>query len=665
MKKTTPNDNRVIDKVGIFSIRWLLLLYDFIIFAVIVGLLLVLPLALEGFNELQIVYNVLALFVPLFVLRWAFGIYSRLWRYGEVKNYIQLVLTDGLAIAVCFLLMLVLPIEKINPFIALACSFMVLTYTVSIRMIYRYVYKNSFRSTKTAVWLRKVLKVLAGYKGKTSTVNQSRKINVAIVGAGRVGTSLAEELLLSEYSIYYPVCFIDVNTDKIGRKILNIPVLKEDNLLCEKLKALAVQEIVLSTPRMQLERKKKLFDYYRNLGYEIKVYDYPTIETTENGKRHLREFSIEELLLRKSLTVMDEHTRSYYKDKVVMITGGGGSIGSELCRQIAKMQPSKLVILDVYENGAYDVQQELKMKYGNSLEIEMEILSVTNFSALERAFASHKPNVLLHAAAHKHVPMMEKNCIEAVENNVFGTLNTVVLSEKYGVERFLMVSTDKAVNPTNVMGATKRMCEMIVFAHSAKSSKTSFSATRFGNVLGSAGSVVPLFKRQIARGGPITLTDKRIIRYFMTIPEATQLVLKAGAFAKNGQLFVLDMGKPVKILDLAENMILLSGMQPYRDIEIVETGLRPGEKLYEELLIDTKTLTKTEDKQIFIEQERPLTEEQLERKLETLKKVIEGGTDDDMRNALKEVVPTFHAPSEVKENKILTEKNMGKDNLVG
>ena len=299
------------------------------------------------------------------------------------------------------------------------------------------------------------------------------------------------------------------------------------------------------------------------------------------------------MLFRKPIEVADEKTGAFYRGKVVLITGGGGSIGSELCRQIAKMQPRRLVILDVYENGAYDVQQELKIAYGDALDLRVEILSVCNREALEQIFATYRPDVVLHAAAHKHVPLMEHNCCEAIENNVFGTLNTVELSEKYGVGRFMMVSTDKAVNPTNVMGATKRMCEMIVQSHSRTSTTTTFSATRFGNVLGSAGSVIPLFRRQIMNGGPITVTDKRIIRYFMTIPEASQLVLQSGAMAKNGELFVLDMGRPVKILDLAENMVRLSGYEPYRDIDIIETGLRPGEKLYEELLVKTEELGKT------------------------------------------------------------------------
>ena len=361
------------------------------------------------------------------------------------------------------------------------------------------------------------------------------------------------------------------------------------------------------------------------------------------GKRHLREFDIEELLFRKPLVVTDEKTYDYYRNKVILITGGGGSIGSELCRQLAKMNPRKLIILDIYENGAYDVQQELRIAYKDKLDLQVEIASITNRRAMERVFEQYHPQIVINAAAHKHVPLMEHNCIEAIENNVFGTRVIVEMCEKHNAERFMMVSTDKAVNPTNVMGATKRMCEMIVLSASTHG-KVKYSATRFGNVLGSAGSVIPLFKRQIANGGPVTLTDKRIIRYFMTIPEASQLVLQSGAMAQNGELFVLDMGKPVKILDLAENMIRLSGV---RGIDIVETGLRPGEKLYEELLVKTEELDKTPNSMIFIERDTPLCEHDINVKLEELKAACETEDDNVAREALRKAVPTFRKPEEV------------------
>ena len=297
------------------------------------------------------------------------------------------------------------------------------------------------------------------------------------------------------------------------------------------------------------------------------------------------------------------------------------------------------MLLDIYENGAYEVQQELIRKYGDALNLRVEIANICDKETINKILQYHTPDIVLHAAAHKHVPLMERNVVEAVKNNVFGTLNLVEACEQYGVKRFIMISTDKAVNPTNVMGATKRMCEMIVQSRSGE--KTSFSATRFGNVLGSNGSVIPLFKRQIANGGPVTVTDRRITRFFMTIPEASQLVMTSGAMAKNGELYVLDMGKPVKILELAEDMIRLSGLEPYKDIEIVETGLRPGEKLYEELLIRTEEMNKTENDLIFVERDKPLDSEQIQEKVAILKTALDTGSNRVMKEALIKVVPTY------------------------
>ena len=386
----------------------------------------------------------------------------------------------------------------------------------------------------------------------------------------------------------------------------------------------------------------------------IKTYDYPNLDASEGQKRRIHDFEIEDLLFRSPNQFLNEETMSWYRGKNVLITGGGGSIGSELARQIARCKPSRLVILDVYENGAYDVQQELRIKYGDKLNLRIEIASVCDGEQIDKIFREHTPDIVLHAAAHKHVPLMERNVIESVKNNVFGTLNVVEACERYGVKRFIMVSTDKAVNPTNVMGATKRMCEMIVQGRSGD--VTSFSATRFGNVLGSNGSVIPLFKRQIANGGPVTITDKRIIRYFMTIPEACQLVMTSGAMASNGELYVLNMGNPVKILDLAENMVRLSGLEPYKDIQIIETGLRPGEKLYEELLIKTEELDKTDNDMIFVERDKALSEEKIEEKLKVLKVAIESNSNRVVKKALMKVVPTYRSPEEVNEKAIESEE---------
>lgn len=533
-----------------------------------------------------------------------------------------------------------LPVQKITFARMLSLASLNLLGALALRMMYRYAYKCGNQKTVGGKILSILLRLFSGMEAGNE--KEVQKIKVAIIGAGRVGVGLAEDLLNNSEAAYIPRGFIDVNKEKVGREIHGIPVWSEDEATFQKLGEFEVQEIIFAIPSMDADKKKALYEYYKNAGYKLKVYDYPTMYAA-GGKRHLREFDIEELLFRKPLVVSDERTNAYYKDKVVLITGGGGSIGSELCRQLAKMNPKKIIILDIYENGAYDVQQELKIAYGNKLDLQIEICSITHRKALEKVFEKYHPQIIINAAAHKHVPLMEHNCVEAIYNNVFGTQNLVELCEEYGAERFMMVSTDKAVNPTNVMGATKRMCEMIVQSASTHG-KVKYSATRFGNVLGSAGSVIPLFKRQIANGGPVTVTDKRIIRYFMTIPEASQLVLQSGAIANNGELFVLDMGQPVKIMDLAENMIRLSGVQ---GIEIIETGLRPGEKLYEELLVKTEELDKTDNSMIFIERDTALSQEEIYQKIQVLKDACDTGDDLIAKEALRSVVPTFKRPEDV------------------
>lgn len=620
-------------------IRWQLVLYDIVIFTLVELLLLIgtgPALTVRG----KTVQCLLTL-VCVFGIRIIGGIYSQIWRYGGIQCYMRLLVVDAIACLINIVLQIGLPIEHIAFSRLLAICSMNLLGVLAIRMTYRYAYKCGNDKSPAGKFNLLLLRVFAGANIEDASKKDTHKIRVAIIGAGRVGVSLAEELLNNRASSYLPVCFVDVNKEKTGRSIHGIPVFLEDEATFDHLKKLEIQEVVFAIPNLHDVDKKRLYEQYKAANYKIKVYDYPVIQTV-GGKRAMREFDIEELLFRKQIRVVDERTKAYYRDKVVMITGGGGSIGSELCRQIAKMNPKQLIILDVYENCAYDIQQELKFAY-KDLDVQVEIVSITNKIGLSRVFEAYYPQIVINAAAHKHVPLMEKNCIEAVENNVFGTLNVAKCCEEYHAERFMMVSTDKAVNPTNVMGATKRMCEMIMQAYST-AGHVKYSATRFGNVLGSAGSVIPLFKRQIAAGGPITLTDKRIIRYFMTIPEAAQLVLVSGAMANNGELFVLDMGQPIKILDLAENMIRLSGVQ---GIEIIETGLRPGEKLYEELLVKTEELDTTENDLIFIERDTPVTMPELEDKLEVLQNAVETNSDENVRAAMKIVVPTYRSPEEV------------------
>lgn len=632
-----------------FSSRWKLFIYDLIACLVLeLLLLLVYRRALDSLQGVDILLHMLLCTASIFGMRLAFQVYRQIWRYGGIQSYIRLLVADFCAGVLYNVLQRLLPIQHVSFLCSVSVSCTCLLICLTMRMVYRYAYKCCKKDSVLGKILGLLIRVFASGSIELGSDASNNKIRIAIVGAGRVGVSLAEELMNSASAAYTPRCFVDTNEEKVGRSIYNVPVFDERDVTQEMLDHLGIQEIVFALPLLCADEKQKLYHQYKQFGRKIKVYDYPVMQQVgEGSRRYLREFDIEELLFRKPIMVTNEKTDAFYLGKVVLITGGGGSIGSELCRQIAKMQPKQLIILDVYENGAYDIQQELRIAYGEALDLRVEILSVCNREALEKIFSTYRPDVVLHAAAHKHVPLMEHNCCEAIENNVFGTLNTVELAEKYRVGRFMMVSTDKAVNPTNVMGATKRMCEMIVQSHSGTSVTTTFSATRFGNVLGSAGSVIPLFRRQIMNDGPITVTDKRIIRYFMTIPEASQLVLQAGAMAKNGELFVLDMGRPVKILELAENMVRLSGFEPYRDINIVETGLRPGEKLYEELLVKTEELDKTENSLIFIERDDPIGPDALKEKLEVLRAAVVSGNNGVAKQALHDAVPTFRTPEEV------------------
>ncbi len=630
-----------------YSIKWLLVFYDLLIYAFTGFMLLFVYAGPERMAVSEKISQIALAFLLVFLSRLFLNVYRQVWRYGGIQCYLRMMVADGIAFVFNLILRVVLPFQRITIVSLISMFCIALLFSLAIRMLYRYAYKFGNQNNKLGKFLRGILLVFSGSRVKSDMTGGTNRIKIAIVGAGRVGASLAADLIGNPNAAYAPRCFIDNNDSKIGKEIFNLPVFSDVQATPELLSRHEIQEVVIAVTGIGYQEKKALYEHYSKMGFSVKVYDYPTMRTP-GSKMQMREFDVDELLFRREIIVTDEKTRDYYSGKTVMITGGGGSIGSELCRQIAAMSPKKLVILDVFENGAYDVQQELRISYPQT-EVAVEILSICDEAELDRVFAAHRPQVVLHAAAHKHVPLMEHNCAEAVKNNVFGTLNVVKASEKYGTERFMMISTDKAVNPTNVMGATKRMCEMIVQAHSTAATGTTFSATRFGNVLGSAGSVIPLFKKQISNGGPITITDKRIIRYFMTIPEAASLVLQSGAMARNGELFVLDMGSPVKILDLAENLIRLSGLEPYKDIDIIETGLRPGEKLYEELLVKDEGLGKTENKLIFVEKDAPLSMEEIEAKLDVLKAAAEDGNNEKVKEALMSVVPTFKTPEQVNQ----------------
>ena len=421
----------------------------------------------------------------------------------------------------------------------------------------------------------------------------------------------------------------------------DVPIVGDRDVIGEMVKKYEVDEIYIALPSVSINQRRELMNICNDTGCKIKI--LPGIYQLMNGEvkvSKLRNVEIEDLLGRDPISVNMNQIASYVENRTVMVTGGGGSIGSELCRQVAARHPSKLIIVDIYENNAYDIQMELRNAHPE-LKLDVRIASIRDGEKIDALFNELRPEVVYHAAAHKHVPLMEDSPNEAIKNNVFGTLNVVRTADKYHVKRFVQISTDKAVNPTNIMGASKRMCEMIIQAYS-RHSRTVFTAVRFGNVLGSNGSVIPLFKKQIAHGGPVTVTDKNIIRYFMTIPEAVSLVMQAGIFAKGGEIFVLDMGEPVKIDDLARNLIKLSGFTPDVDIPIIYTGLRPGEKLYEELLMDEEGLQKTENGSIFIGHPLDFDEEVYFEKLHHLRGTIDDMHQDAIRDEVQKIVSTYH-----------------------
>ena len=617
--------------------RLALLSIDFAIIVAVYLLTATVSLLLESATMLQ--FQVYAINFGIFALcilasRAILRCYSSIWRYANSISFLKLVISDfiGGCIAVGITKLTVMSIGTWKE-----CAFVSMLNILT--LVSRFVYQYKYRRQNL----------------EDSNTNNSDKIHVAIVGAGQIGALLAEELLFDKNSQYTPVMFVENDKSKVGNMLHGIRIFGENEAVLDNIRELKVKEVLIAISDIDDDRLKGFYDFYSRTGCKVKIYDFPIKPDgtdDKTSKRVVREVRIEDLLFRDMLNVVDEESAAYYRNKTVLVTGGGGSIGSELCRQIAKCAPKKLIILDIYENNAYDIQQELLRLYGSEISLEVEIASVRDRVRLDAIFDYYRPEIIFHAAAHKHVPLMEHSNCEAIKNNVFGTYNTADMAEKYGAEKFILISTDKAVNPTNVMGASKRLCEMVI--QSRQDSKTVFAAVRFGNVLGSNGSVIPLFKRQIENGGPVTITDKRIIRYFMTIPEASGLVMQAGAMARLGELFVLDMGKPIKILDLALNMIKLSGFNPYIDIDVVETGLRPGEKLYEELLIKTENLDKTANNLIFIERDHPISREAMEKKLEILRNVVESEehkiASPKITEVMKETVPTFHSPEEVNKN---------------
>lgn len=493
------------------------------------------------------------------------------------------------------------------------------------------------------------------YETLTPGVSGNRGKKILVVGAGSSGAVILKEMTTSRLAEGRVVCFVDDDPNKIGKYLNGIPIAGGRNAIPSLVKKHQIDEIYIAMPAAPAKQRKEIIEICRETGCGIKT--LPGIYQLLNGEvsvDRLRKVEIEDLLGRDPIRVDLDEIMGYVGGKTVLVTGGGGSIGSELCRQVASHGANRLIIFDVYENNAYDIQLELREKYPE-LDLVVLIGSVRNTHRVESVFEKYRPDIVYHAAAHKHVPLMEDSPCEAIKNNVFGTYKTAKAASRYGVEKFVLISTDKAVNPTNIMGASKRMCEMVIQMMDARS-KTDFVAVRFGNVLGSNGSVIPLFKKQIEQGGPVTVTHPDIIRYFMTIPEAVSLVLQAGAYAKGGEIFVLDMGEPVKILDLAENLIRLSGYKPGEDIKIEFTGLRPGEKLYEELLMDEEGLQDTPNKLIHIGRPIEFDMEEFEEQLKELYEVANRDTEQ-IHEEVKRIISTYHPKNEKVYNIMVTQCN--------
>ena len=556
-------------------------------------------------------------------LFWLFRLYSSLWGFAGADELIHIFAATVLSALVQALLI-------IPGFVVLPRSFPMLfgmflsVCTIVVRFSYRFVRR---------------IRARLGTSGRQRTL---------LIGAGQAGALVLREFKNSNFSRNQVVCIVDDDPEKKGRQLMGIKIIGGRDQILSAVKKYNITEIVLAIPTLTTQGKKEIWEICSQTGCKFK--QMPGIYQLANGEvsiQAIREIQIEDLLERDVVHVDMGGLSDLIKGKTVMVTGGGGSIGSELCRQLASYSPRELVIFDIYENNAYAIEQELRFNYPD-LTIHVLIGSVRDEQRIDSVMEQFRPSIVYHAAAHKHVPLMERSPLEAVKNNIFGTYNTAKAAAKHGVEHFVLISTDKAVNPTNVMGASKRVCEMIIQSLSS-SSDTCFAAVRFGNVLGSNGSVIPLFREQIKKGGPVTVTHPDITRFFMTIPEAVSLVLQAGAFAKGGEIFVLDMGDPVKISDLAYNMIRLSGFEPNVDIPIIYTGLRPGEKLYEELLLSEEGLTKTANDLIYIGQKTDFDVDRFREDLEQLHQ-LEEDQESLLRQRLKQLVPTYSPSGEMVHN---------------
>ncbi len=597
---------------------------------------------------IPIVISTVCCFAFLFI----FGAYSKMWRYSKPKDYCSCIAGSIMGISSTWLFNMICTGDSVKlPYFVLH---MLLT-TVGVSM-FRLLFRSAFIDISD--------------KKKNSENN----MRTMIIGGGQACKMLLKEIRNSQNSAccdgkttscYDPVCIIDDDRNKIGSSIEDVEIVGSTYDIPKFINEKDIELIIFAIPSCLEDERKRILNICSETGKPVKKLPFIGNLIFDENKptllNQVHDINVEDLLGRDPIKFDSREISNFIGGKVCMVTGGGGSIGSELVRQIAKYSPKKIIIVDIYENNAYDIQQELTMEYGDSLDLVTLIASVRDYYRMNQIFAKHKPQVVFHAAAHKHVPLMEASPMEAIKNNIIGTFNTATLAQFHKIEKFVMISTDKAVNPTNVMGASKRCCEMIVqYLAQQNEGCTEFVTTRFGNVLGSNGSVIPLFKRQIEQGKPVTVTHRDIIRYFMTIPEAVSLVMEAAAIAEGGEIFVLDMGKPVRIITLAENLIRMYGKVPYVDVPIEFTGLRPGEKIKEELLMDEEGLQKTSNKLIFIGKQIEIDESTFAQRLRELRDAAEKNDERLAINALHKMVPTFITPEEF-NNKLINNKSHQKD----
>lgn len=581
--------------------------------------------------------------LAMVVLKWLtliiMKMYKKIWRFAGITEMIDVIIACGLGSAVITGVLFFLSKQPEFSNLIIPRSIILLAFIFDVILIggSRFAYRLFFHVSPRDI------------------INSQHQKKVLIYGAGQAGVMVLKELHAKPNNEYAVIGFMDDAKDKKGQKMHGLPIFGGQDVLLKVLAKESIDMLVIAMPSAGDMQRKEIINLVKDTSVKIsilpKVYDLIDGNISYNS---IRPVEIEDLLGRDPVDLDNQAISAYIEDKIVMVTGGGGSIGSELCRQISRFKPKKLIIVDIYENNAYEIQLELKRKYPE-LDLFVAIASVRDQKRVNKLFERFKPQVVFHAAAHKHVPLMEDSPSEAIKNNVFGTYHVASAAAAFQAERFVLISTDKAVNPTNVMGASKRLCEMIVQSFSASEFTTDYVAVRFGNVLGSNGSVIPLFKKQIKEGGPVTVTHPDIIRYFMTIPEAAQLVIQAGGMAKGGEIFVLDMGEPVKIDNLARDLIRLSGFEPDRDIKVVYSGLRPGEKLFEELLMSEEGLTSTASKKIFIAKPIQWTMAELEEKLERLKSKFD--QPEAMVALLHEVVPTFKKPEEINAQVVAEKEN--------